>query len=340
MAKMRAVQVSRAKGPFEFVEREIPEPPAGWVRVRVEACGICHSDSFTKEGTWPGVSYPRIPGHEIAGRIDAIGSGVRPWLVGQRAGIGWFGGNCGWCEPCRRGLLVNCRNTNIPGITIDGGYAEYVIVPASALALMPDELNSVDAAPLLCAGITTFNALRNSGARAGDLVAILGIGGLGHLGVQFAARMGFNTVALARGKDKEELARQLGARHYIDTEAQDPAKELAALGGAKVVLATVTNGKAMGATLGGLGLDGKLVILGGAFDPMEVPPARLIGERHTITGWPSGASIDSEDTLRFAAAAGVHSMNEVFPLERVEEAYDRMMSGRARFRVVLTATHS
>jgi alcohol dehydrogenase/propanol-preferring alcohol dehydrogenase len=340
MAKMRAVQVTRPKGPLEIVEREIPDPGAGWVRVKVEACGICHSDAMTKEGTWPGIEYPRVPGHEIAGNIDAIGPGVLGWTRGQRVGVGWHGGHCGYCDSCRRGDFVTCQVAlQIPGIAYDGGYAEYMIAPAGALALIPDGLSSVDAAPLVCAGVTTFNSLRNSGARPGDLVAILGIGGLGHLGVQFAAKMGFNTVAIARGLDKEPLARKLGANSYIDSHAQDPAKELLKLGGAKVVLATVTNGDAMSAVLGGLGVNGKLIILGAAAEPLQVPGIPLLMGRRSVLGWPSGSSIDSQDTLFFSAQTGVRSMNEVFPLARATEAYDHMMSGKARFRAVLTIGH-
>lgn len=340
MAKMRAVQVTRPKGPLEIVEREIPDPGAGWVRVKVEACGICHSDAMTKEGTWPGIEYPRVPGHEIAGNIDAIGPGVLGWTRGQRVGVGWHGGHCGYCDSCRRGDFVTCQVAlQIPGIAYDGGYAEYMIAPAGALALIPDGLSSVDAAPLVCAGVTTFNSLRNSGARPGDLVAILGIGGLGHLGVQFAAKMGFNTVAIARGLDKEPLARKLGANSYIDSHAQDPAKELLKLGGAKVVLATVTNGDAMSAVLAGLGVNGKLIILGAAAEPLQVPGIPLLMGRRSVLGWPSGSSIDSQDTLFFSAQTGVRSMNEVFPLARATEAYDHMMSGKARFRAVLTIGH-
>lgn len=340
MAKMRAVQVTRPKGSLEIVEREIPDPGAGWVRVKVEACGICHSDAMTKEGTWPGIEYPRVPGHEIAGNIDAIGPGVLGWTRGQRVGVGWHGGHCGYCDSCRRGDFVTCQVAlQIPGIAYDGGYAEYMIAPAGALALIPDGLSSVDAAPLVCAGVTTFNSLRNSGARPGDLVAILGIGGLGHLGVQFAAKMGFNTVAIARGLDKEPLARKLGANSYIDSHAQDPAKELLKLGGAKVVLATVTNGDAMSAVLAGLGVNGKLIILGAAAEPLQVPGIPLLMGRRSVLGWPSGSSIDSQDTLFFSAQTGVRSMNEVFPLARAPEAYDHMMSGKARFRAVLTIGH-
>ena len=340
MAKMRAVQVTRPKGSLEIVEREIPDPGAGWVRVKIEACGICHSDAMTKEGTWPGIEYPRVPGHEIAGNIDAIGPGVLGWTRGQRVGVGWHGGHCGYCDSCRHGDFVTCQVAlQIPGIAYDGGYAEYMIAPAGALALIPDGLSSVDAAPLVCAGVTTFNSLRNSGARPGDLVAILGIGGLGHLGVQFAAKMGFNTVAIARGLDKEPLARKLGANSYIDSHAQDPAKELLKLGGAKVVLATVTNGDAMSAVLGGLGVNGKLIILGAAAEPLQVPGIPLLMGRRSVLGWPSGSSIDSQDTLFFSAQTGVRSMNEVFPLARATEAYDHMMSGKARFRAVLTIGH-
>jgi D-arabinose 1-dehydrogenase-like Zn-dependent alcohol dehydrogenase len=336
MSKMRVVQVPRPNGPLELVEREIPDPGPGAVRIKVEACGVCHSDSFTKEGTFPGIEYPRVPGHEVAGVVDAVGNGVAGWEPGQRVAVGWHGGHCGHCDSCRRGDFVTCRVAPlVTGISFDGGYADYMVAPAGALALIPDELSAVEAGPLVCAGITTFNALRHSGARPGDVVAVLGIGGLGHLGVQFAAKMGFKTVAIARGSDKEPLARELGARHYVDSRAQDPAAELAKLGGAKVVLATVTSGEAMGAVLGGLGVGGKLLVVGAA-DPFEVSPMQLIGGRLSIAGWPSGSSIDSEDTLAFSVVAGVRSMNEVFPLERAAEAYERMMRGEARFRAVIT----
>lgn len=336
MSKMRVVQVPHPKGPFELVEREIPEPGTGNVRIKVSACGICHSDSFTKEGTFPGIQYPRVPGHEVAGIIDAVGPSVVGWSVGQRVGVGWHGGHCGYCDSCRRGDFVTCQTAaQVPGITYDGGYAEYMIAPAEALALIPDDLSAVEAGPLMCAGITTFNALRHSGAQPGDVVAILGIGGLGHLGVQFAAKMGFKTIAIARGADKAPLARQLGAWRYIDSQAQEPSAELMKLGGAKVILATATSGKALSAVLGGLGIDGKMIIVGAA-DLLEVPPLLLIGGRRSIMGWPSGRSIDSQDTLRFSALTGVRSMNEVFALDRAAEAYERMMSGKARFRVVLT----
>jgi D-arabinose 1-dehydrogenase-like Zn-dependent alcohol dehydrogenase len=334
---MRAVQVSSAKGPLELVDRKMPQPGAASVRIRIEACGICHSDSVTKDGIWPGLQFPRVPGHEIAGTIDAVGPGVAGWTPGQRVGVGWHGGHCGYCESCRRGDFVTCQIApQIPGITYDGGYADYMVAPAAALALIPDGLSAIDAAPLMCAGITTFNSLRNSGARPGDTVAVLGVGGLGHLGVQFAAKMGFKTVAIARGGDKEALARQLGAQHYIDSQATDAAAALVKLGGARVILATVTSGEAMSAVLGGLGVNGKFVILGAPAEPLEVPALPLIFGRRSIIGWPSGTSIDSQDTLAFSVLTGVRAMTEVFPLERADEAYERMMSGKARFRVVLT----
>ena len=337
MATMRAVEVSSPKGPFQLVERSIPEPGVGAVRVKVEACGICHSDVMTKEGLFPGIQYPRIPGHEIAGRVDALGSGGTGWSVGDRVGIGWHGGHCGYCDSCRRGDFVTCQIApQIPGITYDGGYAEYMVAPAVALARIPDDVSAVGAAPLMCAGITTFNALRHSGARAGDLVAVLGIGGLGHLGIQYAAKMGFTTVAIARGQDKAPLARKLGAHHYIDSQSTDPAAALTKLGGATTILATVTNGAAMQAIIGGLRINGKLIILGAANEPVAVTPLAMIGRRISISGWPSGSSIDSQDTLAFSATSGIRSMNEVYPLAKAPEAYERMMSGKARFRVVLT----
>ena len=336
MSKMRAIQVSRPNGPFEIVEREIPEPGAGLVRIKVQACGICHSDSMTKEGTFPGVQYPRIPGHEIVGVLDAVGSGVEAWKVGQRVGVGWHGGNCGYCGNCRRGDFFACQTmTRITGITDDGGYAEYMIARSEAVAKVPEALSPVEAAPLMCAGITTFNCLRHSNAGPGEVVAVLGLGGLGHLGVQYAAKMGFKTVAIARGKDKESLAKQLGASHYIDSQAQDPAAELRKLGGAKVILATVTSGGAMQAVVGGLAVKGTLMIIGAA-DPFQISPIQLLGESLAIRGWYSGTSIDSEDTLSFSVLTGVRSINEVFPMERVTEGYERMLSGGARFRVVLT----
>ncbi len=336
MSKMRVAQVSQPGGPFEIVEREIPEPIPGSVRVKVQACGVCHSDSLTKEGQFPGIQYPRVPGHEAVGVIDALGAGVAGWKVGQRVGVGWNGGYCGYCDACRRGNFFACQIAGqVTGISYDGGYADYMIAPASAVALVPDDLSAIEAGPLMCAGLTTFNALRNSGARPGDLVAVLGLGGLGHLGVQFAAKMGFKTVAIARGGDKEALAKQLGAQHYIDSQAQNPAAELTKLGGAAIILATVTNGEAMSATIGGLGNDGKLMVLG-APQSLEVSPLLLITGRRSVAGWYSGTSIESQDTLAFSVMTGVRSMNEVYPLEQVNEAYERMMSGKARFRVVLT----
>jgi D-arabinose 1-dehydrogenase-like Zn-dependent alcohol dehydrogenase len=335
MAKMRVVQISRANGPFEIVERDIPQPGAGEVRIKVQACGICHSDSFTKEGLFPGLKYPRVPGHEVAGVVDAIGAGVAQWKIGDRAGVGWHGGNCGYCDSCRRGDFFACRTaTKITGITSDGGYGEFMIASAEAVAAIPDGLDPTEAAPLMCAGVTTFNALRNSGARGGDLIAILGIGGLGHLAVQFAAKMGFRTAAIARGADKEALAHKLGATHYIDTLTVDPAVELAKLGGARAVLATVTDSPAMAATVGGLAPNGILMVIG-AGGPLTVDPLLLLNGRQSVKGWYSGTSIDSQDGLAFSVLTGVRSMNEVMPLERVTEGYDRMISGKARFRVVL-----
>jgi D-arabinose 1-dehydrogenase-like Zn-dependent alcohol dehydrogenase len=336
MPTMRVMQVPAAGAAFEMVERPIPEPPAGSVRIRVEACGICHSDFLTKAGAMPGIQFPRVPGHEIAGVIDALGDGVVGWKTGQRVGVGWHGGYCGHCEACRRGNFFACELGRITGITYDGGYAEYVIAFSNAIARIPDELSATEAAPLVCAGVTTFNALRNSGARAGETVAVLGLGGLGHLGVQFAAKMGFRTVAIARGKDKEALARELGAHDYIDSAASDPAAELLKLGGARVVLATVTNAAAMTATIGGLGANGSLMILGAPHEPLSVSAFPLIGGRRSIDGWYSGTSIDSEDTLAFSELTGVRPMTEEYPLEQAAEAYERMMSGDARFRVVLT----
>ncbi len=335
MKKMNAVEVRQAKGPLQLVEREVPKPGTGQVLIKVQACGICHSDVFTKEGQWPGLEYPRIPGHEIAGIIEEMGSGMDGWKQGQRVGVGWHGGHCGRCEPCRRGDFVLCQRGLIPGISYDGGYAEYMVAPVEALARIPADLSDLEAAPLLCAGITTFNALRNSGARPGEVVAILGIGGLGHLGVQFASKMGFETVAIARGKDKEALAKKLGARQYIDSMAQNVAEALMGLGGAKIILATVTSGKAMSATVGGLAIDGKLIMVGTSEEPMEVPIVQFIMGRHSVQGWPSGTSSDSQDTLGFSVMTGIRPMIEECPLERAAEAYERMMSGETRFRVVL-----
>jgi D-arabinose 1-dehydrogenase-like Zn-dependent alcohol dehydrogenase len=335
MPTMRAVQVPRAGGPFEVVERPIPQPGPGTVRIKVRACGVCHSDTIVKEGLFPGIPYPRVPGHEVVGVIDAVGSGVPGWQPGQVVGVGWNGGYCGYCDHCRRGEFFACVRGQTTGINFDGGYAEYMVAPASAVALMPADLPHVEAAPLLCAGVTTFNALRNSGARPGDVVAVLGLGGLGHLGVQYAAKMGFHTVGIARGQDKEPLARKLGAATYIDSQAQDPAAELLKLGGAKVVLATATSGEAMSAVQGGLAVNGTLLVVGAA-ESMQLSLIPLLMGSRSVKGWYSGTSIDSQDALAFSVRTGVRPMNEMYPLERAADAYDRMMSGKARFRVVLT----
>jgi D-arabinose 1-dehydrogenase-like Zn-dependent alcohol dehydrogenase len=336
MPKMRTVQVTRPGGPFELVEREIPQPGAGQIRIQVQACGVCHSDSLVKDGHWPGLQYPRVPGHEVVGLVDAVGTGVTQWQPGQRIGVGWHGGHCGHCNNCRNGDFFGCTvNLQITGVSFDGGYAEYMIAPALAVALVPDDLSPVEAAPLMCAGITTYNALRNSPARPGDLVGVLGLGGLGHLGVQYAVKMGFKTVAIARGQEKAPLAQKLGAWRYIDSQAQDPAAALQKLGGAKTILATVTAGEAMSAVQGGLSVNGTLLVIGAAMS-MQVNPLLLIGGRRSVKGWYSGTAADSQDTLAFSVLTGVRSMNEVYPLEKAGEAYDRMMSGKARFRVVLT----
>ena len=337
MAKMRAVQVGKAGGPFEIVEREIPEPESGMVRIKVQACGVCHSDSVTKDGLFPGIEYPRVPGHEIVGLIDAVGANVPPrWTVGERVGVGWNGGYCGYCDSCRRGNFFACEtSTQVTGVTRDGGYADYMVAPFSALAMVPEELSAEEAAPLMCAGVTTFNCLRNSGARPPDVVAVIGLGGLGHLGIQFAAKCGFNTVAIGRGKDKEELGKKLGASHYIDSATQDPAAELLKLGGAKVILATVTSADAMKAVIGGLAPTGTLMIIG-AVPLLEVPSLQLLLKSQQVKGWYSGTSLDSQETLAFSVLSGVRPMNESFPLEQVNEAYERMMQGKARFRAVLT----
>jgi D-arabinose 1-dehydrogenase-like Zn-dependent alcohol dehydrogenase len=332
---MRVMQIKEPNAPFELVERQMPEPGPREVRLKVEACGICHSDDFVVTGSFPGVRYPAVPGHEIAGRIDKAGAGVTTWRVGQRVGVGWFGGVCFVCDRCRRGDFITCRNLRIPGIHYDGGYADYMIAPIEALAAIPDDLSAAAAAPLLCAGITTFNALRNSAARPGDLVAIQGIGGLGHLAVQFAAKMGFHTVAIARGREKANLAHDLGAHLYIDSETQDAVKELAAQGGAKVIVTTVTSGAAMTPLIDGLSIDGTLIVVGASPEPIEVNPFHVIGPRTGVRGWPSGTSVDSEDTMRFSAMSGVEAMIETYPLARAQEAYERMLSGKARFRVVL-----
>jgi D-arabinose 1-dehydrogenase-like Zn-dependent alcohol dehydrogenase len=333
---MKAMQVGKPGGNFELVERPVPNPARNQVRIKVEACGICHSDALVKEGHWPGIQYPRVPGHEIAGRIDAVGADVTQWKSGQRVGVGWHGGHDFTCDACRRGDFVLCQNGKITGITHDGGYAEYMIAPAESVAAIPDELPAAEAAPLLCAGITVFNALRNSGARPGDLVAVQGIGGLGHLGIQYARQMGFRTFAIGRGKDKEPLARKLGAAHFVDTAADDPAQELQKFGGARVILATAPDAKSMSALVGGLSIRGKLVIVGASPEAITATPLQLIGGSKAIQGWASGSAIDSEDTMRFSALTGVRPMIERFPLEKANEAYQQMITGKARFRVVLT----
>ena len=333
---MKVAQVSKPGGNFEIVERPIPEPGRAQVRIKVEACGVCHSDAIVKQSGFPGLQYPRVPGHEIAGRIDAVGDDVTQWKPGQRVGVGWHGGHCFVCDPCRRGNFILCQVEKITGISYDGGYAEYVVVPAEAVAAMPDDLPADEAAPLLCAGITVYNSLRNAGARAGDLVAVQGIGGLGHLGIQFARQMGFRTVAIGRGGDKEALVKQLGAHQYIDSDAGAPAAALKTLGGAAVILATAPDSRAISALVDGLGPDGKLVIVGAGLEPLSITPLQLIFTRRTVRGWPSGTAKDSEDTLQFSSLSGVRPMIERYPLEKVAQAYDQMISGRARFRVVLT----
>jgi D-arabinose 1-dehydrogenase-like Zn-dependent alcohol dehydrogenase len=332
----RAVQVPLAGGAFEVVQREFPEPGPGHVRIRVEACGVCHSDAITKFSLFPGIEYPRVPGHEVAGVVDAVGAGVPLFKAGQWVGLGWHGGHCNYCSACRRGDFILCENGQISGISFDGGYADYVIAPANALALIPEDLKDVEAAPLMCAGVTTFNSLRHSGAKPGDTVAILGIGGLGHLAVQFAAKSGYRTVAIARGQDKAPLARQLGAHIYIDSTTQDPGAELQKLGGAAVILSTLTNAEALAGGVSGLGPNGKLIIVGVPEKPFQVNAGQLIMVNRSIAGWASGTGMDSEDTLKFSALSGVKPLIETYPLERAAEAFDRMMSGKARFRVVLT----
>jgi D-arabinose 1-dehydrogenase-like Zn-dependent alcohol dehydrogenase len=335
MPRMKVVQVAKPNADLEVVERDIPEPKPRQVRIKVHACGVCHSDMFTVTGGFPGIQYPRVPGHEVVGIIDAVGPEVPDWKNGMRVGVGWHGGHCGHCHSCRRGDFITCTYGQIPGISYDGGYAEYMIAPFESLASVPDDLKSDDAAPLLCAGITTFNALRHSGASPGDLVAVLGVGGLGHLGVQFAAKMGFKTVAIARGADKGPLAKKLGAQIYIDSTAQNAAEKLSKLGGAKVILATVTDAKSMSSVVPGLSIDGKLLVVGASGEPIEVPPFLLIGARRSIAGWPSGTAPDSEDALKFSVHSNVRPMIETFPLAKAAAAYQHMMSGKARFRVVL-----
>jgi D-arabinose 1-dehydrogenase-like Zn-dependent alcohol dehydrogenase len=333
---MKVAQISKPKAGFDIVEREIPQPGAGHVRIKVQACGVCHSDVLTKEGLWPGIQYPRVLGHEVAGIVDAVGAGVSSWKKGQRVGVGWHGGHDNTCRECRRGDFINCRNQKIAGISYDGGYQEYMVAPVEALAAIPDTLADAEAAPLLCAGITTYNALRHSGALPGDLVAVQGIGGLGHLGVQFANKFGYRVAAIGRGPTNAALAKKLGASVYIDSQATNAAEELQKLGGAQVILATAPNSKAMSALIDGLAPNGKLLVIGATFDPIEVTPVQLISGSRTIQGWAAGTPADSEDTLRFAELTGVRPMIETYPLEKADEAYARMMSGKAEFRVVLT----
>jgi D-arabinose 1-dehydrogenase-like Zn-dependent alcohol dehydrogenase len=333
---MKVAQISKPGAGFEVVERDIPTPGAGQVRIKVRACGVCHSDVLTVEGAWPGIQYPRVPGHEVAGVIDAVGAGVSTWKKGQRVGVGWHGGQDNTCRECRRGDFRNCRNQQITGISYDGGYEEYMVAPIEALVSIPDSLKDAEAAPLLCAGITTYNALRHSGAFPGDLVAVQGIGGLGHLGVQFANKFGYKVAAIGRGSENAVLAKKLGASVYIDSKATNAAEELQKLGGARVILATAPNSKAMSELIDGLGPNGKLIVIGATFDPIEVTPVQLINGSRSIQGWAAGTPADSEDTLRFAELSGVRPMIETYPLEKAAEAYARMLSGQAEFRVVLT----
>jgi D-arabinose 1-dehydrogenase-like Zn-dependent alcohol dehydrogenase len=332
---MKSIRVEQAKGPFKLVDERAREPGRGQVRIKVQACGVCHSDSFTKDGTWPGITYPRSPGHEIAGVIDALGDDAGDWRVGDRVGLGWHGGHCLKCDSCRRGDFINCRFLQVPGISYDGGYTEYVIAPVGALARIPDALKPEEAAPLMCAGITTFNALRHSGAMPGDLVAIQGIGGLGHLGIQWAAKFGFDTIAIGRGEDKQQLALKLGARRYIDSARQDVAAELNKDRGASVILATAPDSKAMSALVDGLGVHGRLVVVGASPEALAVSPLQLIGAQRSIVGWPAGTAKDSEDTLNFAARTGVRAMIETFPISDAAKGYEKMITGKVRFRAVL-----
>ena len=336
VATMEVAQVPKPGADFQIVEREIPKPGVGQVRIKVQACGVCHSDALTKEGTWPGIQYPRVPGHEVVGIIDELGAGVSEWKQGQRAGVGWHGGQDGTCRACRRGDFRNCRNLKIPGISYDGGYQQYMLAPVEALVAIPESLGAAEAAPLLCAGITTFNALRHSGALPGDLVAVLGIGGLGHLGIQFANKFGYQVAAIGRGSGNAALAKKLGASVYIDSKSTNAAEALQKLGGAQVILATAPSSKSMSELIDGLAPNGKLMVVGVTFDPIEVTPVQLITGSRTIQGWAAGTPADSEDTLRFAELTGVRPMIETYPLERAAEAYARMMSGSAEFRVVLT----
>jgi D-arabinose 1-dehydrogenase-like Zn-dependent alcohol dehydrogenase len=336
IAPMKAAQIPKPGADFEIVEREIPKPGVGQVRIKVQACGVCHSDLFTKEGAWPGIQYPRVPGHEVAGIVDEVSAGVSGWKEGQRVGVGWHGGHDGTCLQCRRGDFGNCQNLKIAGISYDGGYQQYMVAPVEALTAMPEGLGDAEAAPLLCAGITTFNALRHSGAMPGDLVAVLGIGGLGHLGIQFANKFGYKVAAIGRGSENAALAKKLGASVYIDNKVTNAAEELQKLGGAQVILATAPSSKAMSEVINGLGPNGKLMVVGAAFEAIEVTPVQLISGSRTIQGWASGTPTDAEDTLRFAELTGVRPMIETYPLEKAAEAYARMISGKAQFRVVLT----
>jgi alcohol dehydrogenase len=339
MSTRRVAQVAAAGGPFEIVEREVPQPGPGHVRIAVDACGVCHSDSVFVNAELPGVRFPLIPGHEIAGRIEALGEGAqdRGWQVGDRVAVGWFGGSCGYCTPCRQGDFIVCANLKVPGWAYDGGYAEAVIAPTDALARIPDTLAAADAAPMACAGVTTYNGLRRSSARPGDLVAVLGIGGLGHLAVKYAAAMGFETVAIARGAGKADFAKQLGAHHYIDSTAGTAvADALQALGGAKVVLATAANSDAITATVGGLSHRGELVVIGVDPAPLGISPNQLLMSGKIVRGHPSGTAQDVQDTLAFSALHGIRPMVEIVPLDRAAEAYRKMISGAARFRMVLT----
>ena len=335
-APMKAAQIPKPGADFQIVERDIPEPGAGEVRIKVQACGVCHSDLFTKEGAWPGIQYPRVPGHEITGIIDEVGAGVSEWKKGRRVGVGWHGGQDGTCLQCRRGNFRNCLNLKIPGISYDGGYQQYMVAPVEALAAIPQALSDTEAAPLMCAGITPFNALRHSGAMPGDLVAVQGVGGLGHLGVQFAKNFGFTVAAIGRGIENAKLAEKLGASVYIDSKATNAAEALQKMGGAQVILATAPNSRAMSELIDGLGPNGKLVVIGVSLDPIEVTPIQLVSRTRTIEGWASGTPTDSEDTMRFAELTGVRPMIETYPLEMAGEAYARMLSGNAQFRVVLT----
>jgi D-arabinose 1-dehydrogenase-like Zn-dependent alcohol dehydrogenase len=336
IATMKVAQVPEPGADFQVVEREIPDPGAGQVRIKVQACGVCHSDVLTKEGAWPGIQYPRVPGHEVAGIIDKVGADVSAWKKGQRVGVGWHGGQDNTCRECRRGDFRNCRNLQIPGISYDGGYQQYMVAPIEALVPIPETLTDTESAPLLCAGITTYNSLRHSGALPGDLVAVQGIGGLGHLGIQFASKFGYNVAAIGRGSENASLAKKLGASVYIDSKSTNAAEALQRLGGAQVILATAPSSKAMSELIDGLAPNGKLMVIGATFDPMEVTPIQLITGSRTIQGWAAGTPADSEDTLRFAELTGVRPMIEIYPLEKAAEAYARMMSGNAQFRVVLT----